>query len=152
MPYRRILLPCLLVAALPAYTLMSESSSTPPPTPLEVIQVSTQPWYEAEDRAVAREIASPRNSRARQLSIADIIIPAGVSVKPHYHEVIEEIYYVVAGSGVMTVEDRTRRIGPGDAVVILPGERHSVANDTDSELRLIVTCTPPWTPESLKFD
>lgn len=152
MPDHRALLPCLLLAAIPVYTLMSESLPAPASPPLEVIQVSTQPWYEAEDRAVAREIASPRNSRARQLSIADIIIPAGVSVKPHYHEVIEEIYYVIAGSGMMSVDGRTRRIGPGDAVVILPGERHSVANDTDSELRLIVTCNPPWTPESLKFD
>lgn len=120
--------------------------------PLEVIQVEKQPWYTAEDKAVAREIASPRNSRARQLSIADIIIPAGVAVRPHYHEVIEEIYYVTGGSGLMTVDGRSRRIGVGDAVVIRPGERHSVHNDTGAELRLIVTCTPPWTPDCLKFD
>ncbi len=136
--------------AVPAFVMMSADQPGSPP--LEVVAVERQPWYTAEDKAVAREIASPRNSRARQLSIADIIIPAGVAVKPHYHEVIEEIYYVTAGSGLMTVAGRSRRIGVGDAVVIRPGERHSVHNDTGADLRMIVTCTPPWTPESLKFD
>lgn len=120
--------------------------------PLEVIQIEEQTWHEADDRAVAREIASPRNSRAEKLSIADIIIPAGVKVRPHYHEVIEEIYYVTGGSGLMHVAGKEQRIGVGDAVVIKPGERHFVHNDTAEELRLIVTCTPAWTPDCLIFD
>jgi len=101
---------------------------------------------------VAREIASRRNSRAQQLSIADIIIPAGVKVRPHYHKVMEEIYFLTEGSGLMHVDGRERQVGKGDAIVILPGESHFIHNNTDKELRLIVTCTPPWTPESLIFD
>lgn len=147
------LFPTLL--AFIAMSLDSRSASPSPAIPpigVEVVQIEKQPWYEAEDKAVAREIASPRNSRAQNLSIADIIIPAGVAVRPHYHRVIEEIYYVTAGSGIMTLDGREIRIGPGDAVVIRPGERHSVRNDTAAELRLIVTCTPPWTPDCLVFD
>jgi mannose-6-phosphate isomerase-like protein (cupin superfamily) len=133
--------------------LRSEPVTPATPSPgIQVVQIAKQPWYEADDKAVAREIASPRNSRAQTLSIADIIIPAGVAVKPHYHKVIEEIYYVTAGSGIMTLDGRETRIGVGDAVVIRPGERHSVRNDTAAELRLIVTCTPPWTPDCLVFD
>ncbi len=133
--------------------LRSEPVTPATPSPgIQVVQIEKQPWYEADDKAVAREIASPRNSRAQTLSIADIIIPAGVAVKPHYHKVIEEIYYVTAGSGIMTLDGRETRIGVGDAVVIRPGERHSVRNDTAAELRLIVTCTPPWTPDCLIFD
>jgi mannose-6-phosphate isomerase-like protein (cupin superfamily) len=120
--------------------------------PMEVIHLEEQPWLEAEDRAIAREIASPRNSRAEQLSIADIIIPAGVKVRPHYHRENEEVYFVSSGSGLMHVDGREQRIGSGDAVVIKPGERHFVHNDSTDELRLIVTCTPPWTPECLCFD
>jgi mannose-6-phosphate isomerase-like protein (cupin superfamily) len=129
-------------------------SLTPPAglPPVEVVRLDDQTWYEAEDRAVAREIASPRNSRARQLSIADIRIPAGVAVKPHYHEVIEEIYHITGGSGVMTIDGRETRVISGDTVVILPGERHSVRADAEQDLRMIVTCTPPWTPDCLKFD
>lgn len=139
-----------------ALTLLLMNSSAQPkataPTEIEIVHVNHQPWYTAEDKAVAREIASPRNSRAQQLSIADIIIPAGVTVKPHYHKVIEEIYFVSEGSGVMLLNGAERKVTKGDAVVIRPGERHSIRNDTTNELRLIVTCNPPWTPDCMVFD
>lgn len=119
---------------------------------IEVVRLGDQPWYVAEDRAEARELASPRNSRAQNLSIADIRIPAGVSVKPHRHLVIEEIYHVTSGSGVMWIDGAEKLLTEGDSVVIRPGERHAIRNHTGEELRLIVTCTPPWTPDCLVFD
>ncbi len=146
---RRFLLLVIVTVWTCTASMIAESESD---SPLEVIQIEEQSWHEADDRAVAREIASPRNSRAEKLSIADIIIPAGVKVRPHYHEVIEEIYYVTGSSGLMHVDGKERQIGVGDAVVIKPGERHFVHNTTTEELRLIVTCTPAWTPDCLIFD
>lgn len=119
---------------------------------IEVVHLEDQSWYVAEDRAEAREMISPRNSRAQNLSIADIRIPAGVSVKAHRHLVIEEVYHVTAGSGVMWIEGAEKVLSAGDTVVIRPGERHAIRNHTADELRLVVTCTPPWTPECLVFD
>ncbi len=119
---------------------------------IEVVQIETQPWSTAADRAVARQIVGPSNSRAQQVSIADIIIPAGVEVKTHHHRGIEEIYYVTSGEGLMFLNGSTRRIGVGDAVVIRPGEVHGIFNQSETDLRLIVTCTPPWTPDCLLFD
>ncbi len=143
--------PILALLALVALSVTMQAE--PPSSPaIEVVHLEKQPWYVAEDRAVAREIASPRNSRAANLSIADIAIPAGVAVRTHYHKVIEEIYFVTAGGGVMTIDGKEQRVGVGDAVVIRPGERHSVRNDGAVELHMIVTCTPPWTPDCLIFD
>ena len=141
--------------ALAMTTLTRVSAQTPAPATtrgLEVVQIEKQPWYEADDKAVAREIASPSNSRARELSIADIMIPAGVAVKPHYQKVTEEIYSVTGGEGVMIIDGVEQKIGVGDAVAFRPGERHSVRNESKAALRLIVTCTPAWTPDCLIFD
>ena len=137
---------CLLGGYLPANHHGANSDD------IEVVKLEEQTWYEADDKAVAREIASPRNSRAEKLSIADIIIPAGVKVKPHYHKEIEEIYFVSGGSGIMWLDGKEKKVVKGDAIVIKPGERHSIHNNTEEELRLIVTCTPPWTPDCLIFD
>ena len=129
--------------------------ATPPDSPapkIEVVTLEQQPWYTAEDRAVAREVVSPRNSRARQVSIADIIIPAGVTVKEHYHKVIEEIYFVTGGEGIMRIDGVEQLVTKGQAVVIRPGERHSIRNATTADLHLLVTCTPAWTPDCLIFD
>ena len=150
MQKRLIGLATLLVLIIGGYLFANNHSSNS--NEIEVVKLEEQEWHEADDRAVAREIASPRNSRAEKLSIADIIIPAGVKVKPHYHEVIEEIYFVSGGSGIMWLDGKEKKVVKGDAVVIRPGERHSIHNNTDEELRLIVTCTPAWTPDCLIFD
>ncbi len=118
---------------------------------IEVVNLEEQTWYEADDKAVAREIASPRNSRAEKLSIADIVIPAGVKVRTHYHEVMEEIYFVKKGSAIMYLDGKTKRVNTGDAIVVLAGEHHNIYNDTEEPLELLVVCTPAWTPESLIF-
>lgn len=118
---------------------------------LEIVDLSEQPWYEAEDRAVAREIASPRNSKLKSMSIADIKIPAGVEVVPHHH-VMEEVYYIVEGEGIMMVEDEEAVVKAGQSVIIAPHQWHNIRNHTDEELRLIVTCVPAWAPELLEFD
>lgn len=134
--------PLLFASLLPAAAIAHE---------VEVVPLAEQPWYEAADRAVARELASPRNSSAEAMSIAEIVVPVGLEVRPHHH-VMEEVYHVVAGEGLMMVEDATRIIGPGDTVVIRPHEWHNIANRGDSELRLIVTCAPAWAPEHLIFE
>ena len=70
--------------------------------PLGIVNIEKQKLYTADDKAVAREFASPRNLRAQKLSIADIIIPPGVEVIEHHH-ITEEVYYVVDGEGIMKV-------------------------------------------------
>ena len=112
---------------------------------LQIVDLAEQPWYEAEDRAVAREIASPRNSKLKSMSIADIKIPAGVEVVPHHH-VMEEVYYIVSGEGIMMVEDEEVVVKAGQSVIISPHQWHNIRNHLDQELRLIVTCVPAWEP------
>ncbi len=117
---------------------------------VEVVEREAQPWYEAADRAVARELVSPRNSSAEAMSIAEIVVPPGVVVKPHHH-LMEEVYHVLEGEGVVMVEDESRLVSAGDSVVIEPHEWHNVRNDGEVPLRMYVTCAPAWAPEHLIF-
>ena len=61
------------------------------------------------------------------MSIADIIIPAGVKVVPHKHA-WEEVYMVTAGRARMMLEDQYRDVKAGDSIVILPFEWHTIEN------------------------
>jgi mannose-6-phosphate isomerase-like protein (cupin superfamily) len=118
---------------------------------VEIVHLEEQDWYEAEDRAVARELVSPRNSSAEAMSIAEIVVPPGVVIRPHHH-MMEEVYHIVAGEGVVMVEDETAVVRPGDSVIIAPHQWHNVRNEGEAELRMIVTCAPAWAPEHLIFD
>lgn len=151
----RLLLP--LPAVVSAFLALSAPAAPPDfnaPSKgmIEVVKIDRQPWSTAADHAVARQIISPSNSRARQVSIADIIVPSGVTIREHHHRVIEEIYYITSGTGLMWIDGAIRKVGPGDAIVIRPGEHHSIRNPYAGDLRMIVTCTPAWTPDCLIFD
>jgi mannose-6-phosphate isomerase-like protein (cupin superfamily) len=149
-PLRRFVFLSLSALFLISHALLAEDVSAP--KPIEVVNIEKQPWATADDHAVARQIVSPSNSRAQTMSIADIIVPPGVEIRRHHHKVIEEVYYITAGEGIMYLNGATKHVGVGDAIVIRPGDIHSIRNPTKSDLRMIVTCVPPWTPDCLIFN
>lgn len=119
---------------------------------MNVIKIANCPDYVAPDNAVAKEFASPRNSPLKNLSIAHITIPAGVEVEKHYHLKSEEVYQVIEGSGVMLLGTETQEMGVGDVVVIPVGTWHSIKNVSDTDLVMIVTCSPAWEMEDQIFE
>lgn len=119
---------------------------------MEIVRLADQPAYVAPDRAIARQIAAPGNSRLRSHSIAHITISAGASVTPHVHRVTEEVYHVVSGGGRMHLAGEEADLGPGETVVIRPGERHAITAHAESDLVMIVTCVPAWSAEDQFFD
>jgi mannose-6-phosphate isomerase-like protein (cupin superfamily) len=58
--------------------------------------------------------------------------------------VTEEIYYILAGTAAMTLGDETRPVGPGDAIAIPPGLRHTIRNTGTAELVFLCTCAPGY--------
>ena len=62
-----------------------------------------------------RPLIDRTTSGVTQCSLAEETLPPGCAVTPHHHRDIEEIYYIVSGSGLMTVGDETREVEAGDA-------------------------------------
>ena len=107
--------------------------------------------FAGEDGAMVRELASPANSSLTRHSLAEIRHPPGTASQEHYHTEAEEVYYVVGGQGAVRVDGETRSIGPGDVVVIVPGERHTVWQEGEGDLVLLVTCAPAYSVEEVVF-
>ena len=118
---------------------------------VDIVNLDQCTPFEAPDLAIIREWISPRNSGAKTISLAEITIPPGVQVKPHYHIVLEEHYFILEGSGIMELCEESREVSPGDAIVILPKQRHTITNNTDNPLKMYVTCVPAWTEEDQVF-
>lgn len=57
---------------------------------------------------------------------------------------MEEIYFVLSGSGEMSVDDETRPVGPGDATWIPAGSRHSLLNNGREDCVILVVASPAW--------
>jgi mannose-6-phosphate isomerase-like protein (cupin superfamily) len=119
--------------------------------PMEIIELDKQVAFEAPDLAVVREWISPRNSRAERISMAEITIPAGVRIHSHYHKVTEEHYFITKGTGRMELAGAFQEVNPGAAIVILPGEVHSIENTGSEPLEMLVTCVPHWEADDQVF-
>lgn len=84
----------------------------------------------------------PETSPSHSLKLGQTIIyPTGMTTG-HSHDDLEEVYYVVSGSGVMQVGDDEYPIHTGDAQYVPPGEFHTTRQTGNVPLVLIwVTCS-----------
>jgi mannose-6-phosphate isomerase-like protein (cupin superfamily) len=111
---------------------------------MRVINRNDCPEFVAQDKAIAREILSPRKSLVRNQSLAEITVRPGISILEHYHKAAEELYYILKGEGQMFIEGEERTVGVGDAIVILPGQRHKITNRGEVDLVMLVTSAPSY--------
>jgi mannose-6-phosphate isomerase-like protein (cupin superfamily) len=67
-----------------------------------------------------------------------LVLPAGTSVGKKRHEGVEEIYYVMEGSGIAHVGEESAVIKKGDAVPVLLNEVHWFENDSHADLEFMI--------------
>lgn len=116
---------------------------------------------------VATASESPRNERAGQVSY--LLLPPGQfgstrmaitlvegdpgSEQPmHGHPEAEQVYVIVAGNGIMRVDDEEQEVGPGTLVFIPPGAKHAIRNVGSEPLTYVSATSPPFrmpTPDSV---
>lgn len=84
-------------------------------------------------------------------SLAEAVLAPRQGTRPHYHPRAEEIYLLLEGGAVMEIEEQTRDVGPGDAILIPPGARHSITAGA-AGVRFLCSCTPPYSDDDTYFD
>lgn len=100
--------------------------------------------FTTKDGSEIRELLAHRNSVIRNQSLAEARLPAGGSTQEHYHVRTEEIYYITHGTGRMRIGSETREVKAGDAIAILPGQKHKLWNTGSDTLRLLCCCAPAY--------
>ena len=74
--------------------------------------------------------------------IQSVVVPPGCSIGAHEHVDTEEIYYFLAGRGVVTLNDEQAAFGP-DTVSLCPsGGRHGLVNESDQDFELLAIQVP----------
>ncbi|HYN84726.1 MAG TPA: cupin domain-containing protein [Pyrinomonadaceae bacterium] len=89
-----------------------------------------------------RPLVDRTNSPVELCSLAEEILPAGAEVGRHFHARTEEIYYILAGAGVMTVAGEAREVAAGDAVYIPRGAAHTLRNTGAQAMKILLVCGP----------
>jgi quercetin dioxygenase-like cupin family protein len=68
-----------------------------------------------------------------RMAMSLVSVRPGAAVPMHAHHDEEQVYYVLAGRGTVTVGDRHQRVGPGHAVHIPLDTQHGVSNDSAAD-------------------
>ena len=94
-----------------------------------------------------RPLIDRTTSNIKLCSLAEEVLPVGAKVTSHFHKETEEIYYILSGRGLMTVGDEVREVASGDAIFIPTGQRHTLENNGDAPLTLLLVCGPAYSAE-----
>ena len=85
------------------------------------------------DRRILKEIGF--------LAIAKLA--PGKEIEAHI-DPMEEIYFVLSGSGEMRVDEEAKPVEPGDATWIPVGSSHSLLNNGKEDCIILVIASPAW--------
>jgi quercetin dioxygenase-like cupin family protein len=75
--------------------------------------------------------------------VANIHVAKCSGLPPFFHTGYDEIYYVLSGTGKVTLNGITHPLRPGSVVVIPTGTSHALEIDPGQELEFVIFGTPP---------
>lgn len=101
--------------------------------------------YVTRDGSEIRELLHPDHHAVRNQSLAEATLAPGQRTQSHRHRSTEEIYFILAGSGLMTLAGDTFPVQPGDSILIPPGTAHCIENSGSEALRILCCCAPAYT-------
>ncbi len=97
-----------------------------------------------KDGSTIRELMHPAIHGNRLQSLAEATVLPDASTQLHRHQTTEEIYHFTAGTGRMRLGDEEFAVTAGDTVCIPPGTAHRLHNTGQEPLRLLCSCSPPY--------
>lgn len=111
---------------------------------MDIHNIARVPAFTTKDGSEIRELLAHRNSRVQKQSLAEARLPPGGRTTPHYHPQTEEIYYILEGTGRMTIGEDRQAVTPGDAIAIPPGAVHTIECTSDVPLKFLCCCAPAY--------
>jgi mannose-6-phosphate isomerase-like protein (cupin superfamily) len=101
----------------------------------------------AGDGSILRELVHPEKvSVLTRYSLAHAKVEAGQKTKPH-KLISSEVYYVIAGQGLMHIDQESVEVGSECAIYIPPDAVQYIENTGNSELEFLCIVDPAWREE-----
>ena len=76
----------------------------------------------------------------------------GEDFQAHYHNVMEENFYILEGKVDIVVDGKVNTLSAGDMIHIEPGEVHYVKNAYDAPLKMVSTLAPYQEVDKVNVD
>lgn len=103
------------------------------------------PWQEYPGHfggALSKALVGPDNSGSSRIDFRISRYAPNAYVQEHVHKIQEQIYYVLEGEGILTLNKERHLMRAHDYVYVPPGVRHSFTNTGLAGLVFLVVTTP----------
>jgi mannose-6-phosphate isomerase-like protein (cupin superfamily)/heme-degrading monooxygenase HmoA len=100
---------------------------------------------------ISRRVIGPEVFRTDWSRVEHVVIPAGGSAGSRQLEGIEEVYYVIKGTGTLTIDDKKAGVKADDAFFGMLGEKITISNDASEDLELLVIGIAPSKQKGLSI-
>ena len=110
-----------------------------------VEQMARLPWKEFPGHfggALSKALVGPENSGSSRIDFRISRYAPAAYVAEHVHKVQEQIYYVLEGEGMLTLDGEAHLMRPHAYVYVPPGVRHGFTNTGLDGLVFLVITTP----------
>lgn len=98
----------------------------------------------AGDASVLRELLHPGKSTLEiRYSLAHAKVNVGRKTQPHRLKT-SEVYYIIAGEGVMHIDEEAVKVGPNCAIYVPPRAVQYIENTGNSDLVFLCIVDPAW--------
>ena len=77
-----------------------------------------------------------------RMNFALVQFQPGQDFPAHYHNIMEENFYILEGTVDIVVDGVVHTLGPGQFIHIEPGEIHYVLNRYDKTIKMVSTLAP----------
>lgn len=109
--------------------------------------LSDCPTFVAGDKTILKEILHPDKADvALRYSLAHAVVPVGGASVAHRLKT-SEVYYILAGEGVMHIDDETGNVKAGSTLYIPPNAVQWIENTGDEPLAFLCIVDPAWREE-----
>lgn len=96
------------------------------------------------------KILDTENSGLKNFEIAMCIFDPGEIAVLHYHEKMEEIYFILEGEGQIELNGQWRAVKAEDCIAIPIGVKHRMQNiSRDYVLKFLSINSPEWQPSDM---
>ena len=110
-----------------------------------------QAIYITKDLSGIRELMHPQLHSVQKQSLAEATIDVGKKTVLHKHLLTEELYFIRAGEGMMTLAENTFPVAEGDTVCISPNIPHCIENTGEVVLQILCCCSPAYSHEDTEL-
>jgi mannose-6-phosphate isomerase-like protein (cupin superfamily) len=103
--------------------------------------------FVAGDNSVLRQLLHPdKFDITCRYSLAHATVKPGHTTTPHRLKT-SEVYYILEGEGLMSIDGESEAVRPGQAIYIPPRATQYIENTGNSDLKFLCIVDPAWRAE-----